>query len=189
MALTDETLMQQFQGGDRSAFAALVARHREHALHFCRRMIHDPHMAEDLAQEAFARILLHPERWSGRGAFTGYLFSTLKNLCIDEIRWRARWRGSAEAPLPDLPDPAPLPEEKAALSEQARQVRAALEHLSPDHKAALIMRAFHGLPYDQIARAMDWSEAKTKVTIYRARLALGRAFTAIEGGVRHAARR
>lgn len=187
MPVSDEILMQRLQAGDRGALAALVERHREHALHFCYRMLHDRDMAEDMAQEGFARILLHPEQWFGRARFTSYLFSILKNLCIDELRWRTRWRGSTPDDW-DTADPGPQPDEQVTRAEERREVHAALARLSPDHKAALILREFHGLPYEQISDVMGWSGAKTKITIYRARLALGRALTADEGGDRHAAR-
>jgi RNA polymerase sigma-70 factor, ECF subfamily len=182
MELTDEALMRRFQHGDRSAFATLVGRHRLHAFHFCLRMLHDPDMAEDMAQEGFARILQHPGRFTGRARFTSYLFAILKNLCIDELRWRSRWRRGQEMCETDSPDPAPPPDEQVARAERHRLVHIALAQLSPDFRAALILREFHDLPYEEIADVMGWSESKTKVTIYRARLALGRAYTAAGGG-------
>ena len=187
MAPTDETLMQRFQTGDRGALSALIERYREPALRFCYRMLHDPDMAEDMAQEGLARILLHPDHWSGRAKFSSYLFSILKNLCIDEMRWRSRWHGGTLENW-DTADLGPLPEEQIARVEQQQEVQAALARLGPDHKAALILREFHGLPYEQISDVMGWSEAKTKITIYRARLALGRVLSANEGGERHVTR-
>jgi len=185
---TDEALMRQFQAGDRSAFAVLVERHRVHAIHFCQRMLRDPDEAEDMAQEGFARILLHPERWAGRSRFTTYLFAILKNLCLDELRWRSRW--ASPSPLEavtETPDPGPTPEEAVALRLERERVAAALDRLSPDQKAALVLREYHGLSYEEIATVMDWSEAKTKIVIYRARLALGQRLRD-EGGSEHAAR-
>ncbi|HWI66713.1 MAG TPA: RNA polymerase sigma factor [Symbiobacteriaceae bacterium] len=182
MPVSDELLMRRFQAGDRSAFADLVRRHRSHALHFGLRMLHDPDMAEDVAQEAFARILLHPDRWTGRSRFTSYLFAILKNLCVDELRWRSRWQGCGDAGVLETPDTAPPPDEQVVVAERDRRLHAALAGLSPDHRAALVLREFQELAYEEIAEVMGWSAAKTKVTIYRARLALGRAFTAAEGG-------
>lgn len=182
MELTDEALMRRFQQGDRAAFAALVGRHRLHACHFCLRMLHDPDMAEDVAQEGFARILLHPDRFTGRSRFTSYLFAILKNLCIDELRWRARWRNGPDIIDTRAPDPAPPPDEQVTEAERHRLLHTALAQLSPDFRAALILREFHDLSYAEIADVMGWSESKTKVTIYRARLALGRAYSAAGGG-------
>lgn len=189
MPVSDERLMQQFQNGDRAAFATLVQRHHQHALHFCERMLHDRDLAQDAAQEGFARILLHPEHWHGHARFTSYLFAILKNLCLDELRWQSRWRGAAPAAGWDPPDPAPLPDEQLARAEQERTLREALETLSADHRAALILREYQELSYAEIAEAMDWSAAKTKITIYRARLALGRAIRAREESKDHAAAR
>ncbi len=178
MDLSDEALMRRFQAGDRGAFAALVERHRDHALHFCQRMLRDPEAAEDMAQEGFARILLHPDGWAGRSRFTTYLFAILKNLCLDELRWRSRWRSGSLETAPDQTDPGPTPEEAVALRLERERVAAALDELSPDQRAALVLREYHRLSYEEIAGVMDWTDAKTKITIYRARLALGRRLTA-----------
>ncbi len=48
-----------------------------------------------------------------------------------------------------------------------------LQHLPKIDRAALVMRAFDELPYEEIARALGISLAATKVRIHRARLALG----------------
>lgn len=186
-SVTDERLMQRLQAGDSGAFATLVERHRGHAIHFCRRMLQDPDMAEDMAQEGFARILLHPGGWSGSSRFTTYLFAILKNLCIDELRWRSRWQSRDLAAIPERPDPGPTPEEQVSRSLDREWVAHAIAQLSPDHRAALILREYHRLSYQEIAAIMGWSDAKTKITIYRARLALGKRLTA-EGGTDDAAR-
>ena len=188
MPATDEELMHRFQKGDRTAFADLVERYRQPAVHFSLRMLHDRDQAEDMAQEAFARILLRSGGWTGRARFTTYLFTILKNLCIDELRWRSRWGHSPDYQSLEAPDTGSSPEAQVVTAEERRLVRTALEQLSPDHKAALLLREFHGLSYEEVAGVMGWTDSKTKITIYRARLALGRVLQAKEGGAADAAR-
>lgn len=182
--LPDEALMRRFQAGDQLAFETLVRRRREHAIRFCQQMLRDVESSEDMAQEAFSRILLQPHGWSGRSSFSTYLFAILKNLCLDELRWRSRWQNRAPQQS-DPPDPSPTPEEALTRQLERERVTALLEQLSPDYRAALLLREYHGLSYAEIAEIMEWTEAKTKVTIYRARVALGRELMT-EGGYERA---
>ena len=48
--------MAAFAAGDLDAFGALVARHRDAIVHFCRHMTGDWHTGEDAAQEAFVAL-------------------------------------------------------------------------------------------------------------------------------------
>jgi len=95
--------------------------------------------AEDLTSESFVRA------WAGA---EGYLFTIAHNLFLQRRR-----RGDRQVELdPEFPDPAPGPDR---LVEQRGEVRAllkAMQALPVADRAALLMRAEHSLPYEEIAR-------------------------------------
>lgn len=178
-ARSDQQLMLAAGRGDQRAFEALVVRHRKRAVGFCLRMVGDVHAAEDLAQEAFARLYLMRQRYEPRAKFATLLYRVLRNLAVDELRRRNRWapppadaaRAGPAGQLGRIADhsPAAQPEPEALRRDTAEAVRQALGRLAPDHRAALMLREFEGLEYRQIAEVMDWTLAKTKVTIHRAK--------------------
>ena len=63
MGTPDEDLMQLVAQGDLEAFEQLVLRHQEMAWRTAYRLVADYQAAEDLAQEAFLRILKAADRY------------------------------------------------------------------------------------------------------------------------------
>ncbi len=182
----DEALMLAAGRGDSGAFAALVARHRERAVHFCHRLLLDRYAAEDVAQEGFVRLYLMRERYRPRARFTTLLYEILKNLCLDELSRRRRWavtggpsgaepreaaggagsRGGAEAVGGAAAEPAT---EEVLRRELLQAVHACLGRLPTDFRAALVLREFEELSYEEVSKVMGWTSSKTRVTIHRAR--------------------
>lgn len=174
-ALRDEELMLAAGRGDTEAFAVLVGRHRERAVRFCFRLVGDWSTAEDLAQDGLVRLFLLGRRYQPRAKFTTLLYGVLKNLCLDELRWRRRWQGpggGGESCEPASEEASP--EAVVVRDEAAAAVRRGLAALEPEHRAALVLRELEGAGHAEISAIMGWSLSKTKVTIHRAKRRLAR---------------
>src|ERR1700694_6189447 len=89
--MTDEELLAAYQQGDAGAFELLLRRHRAPLFSFLLRMLGDRERAEDLAQEAFLRIVKGAQAWEHRARFQTWLFTIARNLCVDRAR-RDRFR-------------------------------------------------------------------------------------------------
>ncbi len=63
---------------------------------------------------------------------------------------------------------------RVELDDSLRIVHEELENLPPDYREILVLRDIEGLPYDEIATALDISLANVKVRIHRARELLKR---------------
>jgi RNA polymerase sigma-70 factor (ECF subfamily) len=81
-----EQLMQAVAGGDLSAFNEIVLRHQKLAWGIAYRFLGDRHAAEDIAQEAFLRILDAAPRYKPTAAFPTYLSRIVTRLCLDRAR-------------------------------------------------------------------------------------------------------
>ncbi len=98
----------------------------------------------------------------------GYLFAIVRNLFLQDVR-----REQRRAPLDDhMAADQPGPEERASDQSTLRAVLAALATLPEIDRAALLMRADDGLPYEEIARALNITTTSAKVKVHRARLKL-----------------
>jgi len=147
---------------------ALYRQYSADVFHFALYLSGDRHEAEDITSETFVRV------WTASGPIRsetvkGFLFTIARNLFLQSRRGKYR---SVEIEHDTLRDPAPDPEARAELTAQIRSVRAGLQTLSETDRAALLMRAVHGLSYEEIARALGLTLGATKVRIHRARLAL-----------------
>jgi RNA polymerase sigma-70 factor (ECF subfamily) len=116
--------------------------------------------ADDIAAETFVRAWAADAPLKAR-SLRAYLFSIARNL-----HRRGRRRASLEADPPD--EPPGLERELAGRSELAAML-ARLQLLPEVDRAALLMRAFHDLPYEEIAAALGISVAAAKVKVHRAR--------------------
>jgi len=159
----------------RSTYRALVR--------FLYRKVWDAERAEDLAQEAFARALVHkPEN------ARGWLFIVAANMARDEARRAARERKHLTL-LKNEPDAVhSSPEDEIDADTRRTQVRTALDQLTPrDREALLLWDA--GMSYDEIAAQTGLARGAIGTTLARARRRLVEAYdTASEGGGQHVAR-
>jgi len=148
-------------------FTSLYQRYAPDVFRFAYYLAGDRADAEDITSETFVRAWTSPEPIRA-ATVKGYLFTIARNLHLQGLRKRReqveldeQWR-----------DPQASPQARAEQKAEFRAVLAGLQELPEPDRAALLMRAFEGLPYEEIARALGISLAAVKVKIHRARLAL-----------------
>jgi RNA polymerase sigma-70 factor (ECF subfamily) len=163
---SDEDLMLAVAEGDLDAFEQIVLRHRADAWRVAYRFTGDAAEAEDLAQEAFLRILDAAGRYKPTATFRTYLFRILNRLCIDHAR---RKRPTVTDSLPQRPDGAPSAIQRLSDGERDAAIRAALDKLPPAQRMAVVLRYFQGLSVAEIAEAMDTSVKAVEGLLARAR--------------------
>jgi len=163
----DPAVLRSAQRGNEAAFAELVETYRTPVFNYVLRLTGDAANAEDLTQEVFLRVYQGLPRFSLRCKFTTWLFQVTKNRVLDELRARERRpRGIVtldDAPAIEVFD-RPV-EETEALDALWR----AVHDLNPDLKMALLLRDIVGLPYNEIADALEITLATVKWRIFKAR--------------------
>ena len=149
---------------------------------FLYRKVWDAERAEDLAQEAFARALVHqPENTRG------WLFVVAANMARDEARKAARERRHLTLLKAEPEVGSQEPEEAIDADAQRLRVRMALEQLTPrDREALLLWDA--GMSYDEIAAQTGLARGAIGTTLARARRRLVEAYDAAQEGGQHVAR-
>ena len=153
---------------DRDAFAAHVEEHQVAVYNLCCRMLGDPHLAEDAAQETFLRAFRARHRFDPARPVRTWLLSIAAHHCIDALRRRARltWLPLGDRPLSE---PGPGPEAALLQDETEVEVRRLLDRLKPDEKAAIVLRYWHDLSIDEIADVTGASPDAVRTRLYRGR--------------------
>jgi RNA polymerase sigma-70 factor (ECF subfamily) len=180
MTRSDVELMLASRGGDERAFAVLVDRHRAAIVNLTYRYLGNRADAEDLAQDVFLRV--HRARGSYRpeAKFTTWLYRIAVNACLNEVRNRKSRPTFGAASLDGGHDPdrapaavtdprAEAPLEAAERAELHEHVRAAVDALPERQRLALLLNKFHGLGYEELARAMEMTVPAVKSLLVRAR--------------------
>jgi len=157
--------------GDDEAFTQLVESYQRPVFNLCYRMLGDPAEAEDAAQETFIRAYTRLASYDVNRKFSSWLLAIASHYCIDQLR-RRRFGLVSLDDLPSgnwLSDAGPEPEQVALSHEAQHYVRALLNTLPPDYRAAVILRYWHELSYEEIAETLDATLPAIKSRLFRAR--------------------
>lgn len=180
----EEALVRRCQRGDRQAFDELVERYQTRVYNLAYRLLGDPDLANDIAQEAFVRVYRGLPSFHGGSALTTWIYRIVHNLCLDEMK-RQRRRPqvvgdpsdpdeSGEPLLDRLPDQSAEPQSAMLTGEQRRIVREAILRLRPHHRDVLVLYDLQGFSYTEIAELLSTNVGTIKSRLNRARFALAR---------------
>lgn len=156
--------MEGFQQGDRESFEKLILKHRANALSFAKKIIKDPHLAEDMVQESFANLYVYRDRYNPKYSFKSYLFTIVRNKCVDYIR------KNNNILFQDIHQATScIVEEEVITKEQNSIITKKINQMKDDYKTALYLVEYEELSYAEIANIMGKNLAQVKILIYRAR--------------------
>jgi RNA polymerase sigma-70 factor, ECF subfamily len=172
----EAALVEAAQAGGREAFDALAARFRSGvlAMAFLRTGCRDA--ADDLAQEILTTAWQKLPSLRDPASFPAWIKSIALNACRTWYRRSIPWSSAQDdlADRSDLRDPAPTPLEALLARERQRALRQALLTLPAANRMALLMYAWGGSSYDEIAAFLQVNRTTVEGRIYRARSQLRR---------------
>lgn len=159
------------QQGDQAAFMRIVDAYQQPVYNLCYRMLGDAVQAEDAAQETFLRVYTKIKTYNHDRKFSSWLLSIASHYCIDQLR-RRRYQMVSWDDLPPwrwLPADEPEPEEVVLNHEAQDRLYALLNAIPPDYRAAVILRYWHDMSYEEIAEALETTVNAIKSRLFRAR--------------------
>jgi RNA polymerase sigma-70 factor, ECF subfamily len=163
---SDQALARAAAAGDRDALENLLGRHFDRVHAICRRVTGHPEDALDATQEALLAVSRGIRRYDGRSAFTTWLYRVATNAALDEVRRRSRRPMPVEA---TGEGPAGTGSVEAVVGARI-DVDAGLATLTPEFRAAVVLRDLCDLDYAEISEALG-----VPIGTVRSRIARGRA--------------
>ena len=153
------------QRGDREAFDQLVVLYQRDVYRLCYRYVNNHEDANDLTQEAFLRAWRGIGRFRGHSAFSTWLYRVAVNACLN-------FRASKKPPAQELPetlaDPGMGAAQRVEKTDQARRVRQAVSRLPEKQRATLILKIYHELTHQEVARVMGSTVGTVKANLFHA---------------------
>jgi RNA polymerase sigma-70 factor (ECF subfamily) len=161
--------------GDERAFADLVRRHSGGLHRMVARIICDDAEAWDVVQMAFLKAWQRLDRYNPRWSFATWLYRIGTNIAIDLIRSRGS-RERAHVAGTEHRLRVVSPRDEAGDLSQLREVDTILgelvELLSPQQRAAFVMREVEGMETSEVAQALGCSPATIRNHVFQARKVL-----------------
>jgi len=190
-----EDVLLRARSGDEIAFRELVEPYRSELQFHCYRILGSLQDAEDLLQETLLAAWRGLDRFEGRGSVRSWLYRIATNRCLNALRDSGR-RSKETPPMVEAPRPTrmtepiwlePCPDvllEGVADASPGPEARyetretiglafvAALQHLPPRQRAALVLRDVLGIRTADVADMLDSTETSVKGALQRARATL-----------------
>lgn len=151
---------------DSSGFETIFAAHYEPTARAIARIIHDQGRAEELAVDAFWKLLNNPK--AQREQAGGWLYRTAVRLALDELRRKAR-RQRYERVLVWIGQTA-TPDELFSASQEQGRVRMVLASIAPRQAEILLLR-YDGASYDELASSLHLNSSSIGTLLSRAQQA------------------
>jgi len=171
----DDKLMQRTAAGDEVAFRQLVARWEQPVMAFLVHMLGSVEEAEDLAQDTFLKVYDQAAKYQGAGRFRSWLLRIAGNKARSTLRRRKilRWV-NFDLTSHDQAAPGDDPGQSLERQEAVDRVQAAVARLPERQRAAVVLKRFQGLSYQEIADVMDITTPAVESLLQRAAQGLRR---------------
>ena len=174
----DEALVTACQAGSADAFDQLVTLYRGKVYSMIVNMIRNDADAWDLAQDVFIKAWKALPKFEARSAFYTWLFRITHNVTYDWMR-KKKVRGDAEFDdnLANQAEPGSVttprehgtPDQVISRGELGDRLENAIESLSTDHRAVILLKEVDGLSYQEIADTLDLSMGTVMSRLFYAR--------------------
>ncbi len=177
MTPDDSHLIALSVRGDRAAFGELIRRYQDRLFHTAYRLVGNADDALDVVQDAFLNAYQSLHQFKGDARFFTWLYRIAVNSAIS-LRRKQRavlaadlpGGRAATEPLDESADSRPGASLERA--EDERKLQEALDRLTPEHKAVLVLKEIDGQKYEAIADILGVPIGTVRSRLHRARLEL-----------------
>lgn len=170
----ESELIAAAQAGDGKALDRLLRSHQPRIYAVARRMMGSDADALDVTQEALISIVRSIGSFDGRARFSTWTYRVATNACLDELRRRKRRPAlslaTSDGEVLDLADPTERMIDEGVVDRTV--IDAALRELTPEFRAAVVLRDLCQLDYAEISEVLEIPPGTVRSRIARGRAQL-----------------
>ena len=163
---------RRFLEGDDDGIVEIIKDHKDGLMFYLNSFVQNIHLAEDLTEDTFVKLIARRPRFSGKSTFKTWLYAIGRNVALDFLRKNAKLPTvSAEEAMTLIADEADVARQYLC-SERKLQVHKALKQLNDEYRQVLVLVYFEDFQNDQVASIMGKSKKQVENLVYRAKLSL-----------------
>ena len=162
---------RRFLEGDDNGIVEIIRDYKDGLILFLNRYVNNIHIAEEIAEDTFFKIVTRKPRFTASGSFKTWLYTIGRNMATNYMK---RAKKISDAPIEDITassDECNL-EESYIREEQTIVIPRALSKINPDYSKVLYLKFFEDLNNEQIAMVLKKNKRQIENMIYQAKQAL-----------------
>ncbi|MBM2815668.1 MAG: hypothetical protein HW421_2430 [Ignavibacteria bacterium] len=167
--MTDEELYRAMADDNaygRHCFDEIYLRHSSKVYTYCKKVLGDSDLADDLFQETFIKFFNSSKSGREMTNVGAFIFKIARNLCLNEKQRKHH----TFVPLDELN--MPYYDDLSDSKEREQFLQTALDALPRKYREMLILKEYLGLTYNEIADMLETTMATVRIRIYRAKTKL-----------------
>ena len=179
MSGDDDRLIADCLKGQTAAFGELVRRYQDRLFNTVLRLVDSAEDAQDVVQEAFLHAYQSLDRFKGESQFFTWLYRIAVNSAISlkrkqriVVSLHLDREGQGGVPEPHDASELSQPDLVLERADEERRIQAALNRLSPEHRAVLILKDLEDKKYETMAEILQVPIGTIRSRLHRARLEL-----------------
>ena len=170
--MTAASSYRRFLEGDDDGIVQIIKDHKDGLMIYLNSFVQNIHLAEDLTEDTFVKLIARRPRFSGKSTFKTWLYAIGRNVALDFLRKNAKLPTvSAEEAMTLIADEADVARQYLC-SERKLQVHKALKQLNDEYRQVLVLLYFEDFQNEQVASIMGKSKKQIENLVYRAKLSL-----------------
>ena len=163
---------RRFLEGDDDGIVEIIKDHKDGLMLYLNSFVQNIHLAEDLTEDTFVKLIFRRPRFSGKSTFKTWLYSIGRNVALDHLRKNAKLPTiSAEEAMVLIVDEADVTRNYLR-TERKLQVHKAMKQLNKEYRQVLVLVYFEDFQNEQVASIMGKSKKQIENLVYRAKLSL-----------------
>lgn len=171
----EDELVGKIVEGNEHAMEQLVKKHYKEIFAYVYRTVGDYHLAYDLTQEVFMKMLKFIKHYQGRGKFSHWLITIAVNHCRDYFRSKYFKQKTKEKELlQQIPGKQDYPWDFVRKEFESEKVKQALEQLPIYQREPIVLRFYHDYKIKEIAEMTKANESTVKSRIRQGMMKLKR---------------
>jgi len=175
----DDRLIADCLKGQTAAFGELVRRYQDRLFNTVFRLVDNAEDAQDVVQEAFLHAYQSLDRFKGESQFFTWLYRIAVNSAISlkrkqriVVSLHIDREGQGSVPEPHDVSELSQPDLVLERADEERRIQAALNRLSPEHRAVLVLKDLEDQKYETMAEILQVPIGTIRSRLHRARLEL-----------------
>jgi RNA polymerase sigma-70 factor (ECF subfamily) len=163
---------RRFLDGDDNGIVEIIRDYKDGLILFLNRYVHNVHIAEELTEDTFFRIITRKPRFVARYSFKTWLYTIGRNIAINYVKHERKMVDTSAEDLELLSEDEETLEQSYLREEQKIMVHHALSKIKSDYGTVLYLKFFENLTNEQIAKVTKKNRRQIENQIYQAKQSL-----------------